>query len=68
MTCRETFHSVEEQRSHFKLDWHRLNVKRAISGLPPLPELECDRVLNSDDISVSASGEYLPINVYNQET
>ena len=56
LTCGETFASLGEQRAHFKLDWHRLNVKRAVGGLPSLPEAACERLLADDASSLSGSG------------
>ena len=32
-TCGQTFSSTAEQRTHFKTDWHRLNVQRKARGL-----------------------------------
>ena len=55
-TCGEKFTSLQEQREHFKLDWHRLNVKRSIKGLPPLAEQACERLLDDDASSLSGSG------------
>jgi hypothetical protein len=55
-TCGEVFTSLQEQREHFKLDWHRLNVKRSVAGLPPLPEQACERLLADDASSLSGSG------------
>ena len=54
--CGEKFANAEEQRRHFKLDWHRLNVKRSLAGLPPLPEQQCEQLLQDDASSVSGSG------------
>ncbi|OQR91227.1 hypothetical protein THRCLA_22482 [Thraustotheca clavata] len=34
--CREEFASYEDQKEHFKLDWHRYNLKRKVVGLPPV--------------------------------
>ncbi|CAK4080411.1 unnamed protein product [Aphanomyces euteiches] len=34
--CREEFASYEQQKEHFKLDWHRYNLKRKVVGLPPV--------------------------------
>lgn len=30
--CRTTFESQSEQRSHYKLDWHRHNLKQSLRG------------------------------------
>ncbi|ETW06298.1 hypothetical protein H310_02589 [Aphanomyces invadans] len=34
--CREEFATYELQKEHFKLDWHRYNLKRKVVGLPPV--------------------------------
>ncbi len=44
------FASVAEQREHFKTDWHRLNVKRALAKQPPLTEAEFDALLDHDEV------------------
>ncbi|CAI5737527.1 unnamed protein product [Hyaloperonospora brassicae] len=36
--CRLTFPSYAEQRDHFRLDWHRYNLKRKVVDLPPVSE------------------------------
>lgn len=59
LTCGEVFFTLEEQRAHFKMDWHRLNVKRALAGLPALPEAACERLLADDASSLSGSGARL---------
>ena len=33
LACSEVFHSREEQVQHYKLDWHRYNLKRKLKGL-----------------------------------
>lgn len=64
-TCTAEFSSLEEQRSHFKSDFHRFNVKRRIIGRGPLNEDEFEEVaqgtfLKDDDISsISGSDEEL---------
>lgn len=44
------FASLAEQREHFKTDWHRLNVKRALAKQPPLGEAEFDALLDHDEV------------------
>eukprot|EP00897_Mesotaenium_endlicherianum_P009008 jgi/Mesen1/8135/ME000437S07227 len=36
--CGESFSSLQEQRGHFKSDWHRLNLKRQLARRAPLSE------------------------------
>ncbi|KDO30833.1 hypothetical protein SPRG_04734 [Saprolegnia parasitica CBS 223.65] len=38
--CREEFPTYELQKEHFKLDWHRYNLKRKVVGLPPVTEAQ----------------------------
>ncbi|OQR88176.1 hypothetical protein ACHHYP_07285 [Achlya hypogyna] len=38
--CREEFATYELQKEHFKLDWHRYNLKRKVVGLPPVTLLQ----------------------------
>ena len=33
LSCSEVLHSREEQVQHYKLDWHRYNLKRKLKGL-----------------------------------
>jgi hypothetical protein len=37
--------SVEEQREHFRLDWHRCNVKRKLEKKSPMSEAEFEKML-----------------------
>ena len=34
--CASSFDSSEEQRTHYKEDWHRYNLKRKVAGLTPV--------------------------------
>jgi len=38
ITCRVGFHSSDLQRSHYKSDWHRYNLKRKVIQLDPVTE------------------------------
>ena len=40
-----TFGSVEEQRGHFKTDWHRYNAKARLQGGNALPAEEWDNMV-----------------------
>jgi len=58
LTCRScgvTFTSVEEQREHFKLDWHRCNVKRKVAKKAPLTETQFEKMMEEAELS-SISG------------
>ncbi|GAB6022356.1 hypothetical protein CHUAL_006476 [Chamberlinius hualienensis] len=36
ISCRVAFQNGEIQRAHYKTDWHRYNLKRKVSELPPV--------------------------------
>lgn len=38
LSCGVQFESREEQVDHYKLDWHKYNVKRKLVGLPCVGE------------------------------
>lgn len=38
ITCHALFKDAEEQRSHYRSDWHRFNLNRKVQDLPPLTE------------------------------
>lgn len=40
--CRADFFGVSEQREHYKLDWHRYNLKQNLLGREPLTEKQFD--------------------------
>lgn len=50
------FGSVAEQRAHFRTDWHRLNLKRRLAGLPSVSEDQFAALADQDELgSLSAS-------------
>ena len=55
------FHSVLEQRTHFKLDLHRYNTKQALKGKAALSEEEWERVVEkleqNEEEEISGSEE-----------
>ncbi|XP_047338646.1 ankyrin repeat and zinc finger domain-containing protein 1-like [Impatiens glandulifera] len=56
-TCKAEFDSLQEQRSHFKSDLHRFNVKLSLSGKDTLKEEEFDDLISDsllDDYDVSS--------------
>jgi len=58
--CRAEFHSSEDQRNHYKEDWHRYNLKLNIEGRPPVTETEFIRLVedmeeDGDNLSISGS-------------
>ncbi|KAJ1982560.1 pre-60S factor rei1 [Dimargaris verticillata] len=36
LACQVAFHSAELQRTHYRSDWHRYNLKRKMAELPPV--------------------------------
>ena len=50
MVCSEIFEDLSEQRQHFKLDWHRYNLKRKLQGLSRIPEDEFNILVESNSL------------------
>jgi hypothetical protein len=44
-TCEITFVNVTEQRQHFRLDWHRYNLKRKSHSQKPVDEEQFDEMM-----------------------
>ncbi|KAJ3107563.1 hypothetical protein HDU97_003868 [Phlyctochytrium planicorne] len=42
ITCNSTFTTIDEQRLHFRSDWHRYNLGRVSGGKPTVTEVEFD--------------------------
>uniref|UniRef100_A0A8C3AJS1 Ankyrin repeat and zinc finger peptidyl tRNA hydrolase 1 n=1 Tax=Cyclopterus lumpus TaxID=8103 RepID=A0A8C3AJS1_CYCLU len=55
--CRCTFVSREEQMEHYKLDWHRFNLRLKISGMPPVTAEEFERKTGAGDMSSISGSE-----------
>lgn len=36
ITCQVLFKTPDLQREHYKLDWHRYNLKRKVANIPPV--------------------------------
>lgn len=43
ITCRVAFPDAEGQRTHYKTDWHRYNLKRKVAEFPPVTVEEFNR-------------------------
>ena len=58
-SCQVKFDSVEEQRLHFKLDWHRYNLKQGLSGKSIISEEAFEKQLlnlgSDEENEISAS-------------
>jgi len=56
VTCGVSFDDGEEQRQHFRCDWHRYNVKMRVIGKAVVREDEFDAMVDEDDVaSISGS-------------
>lgn len=53
--CSITFSDAEERRIHYKLDFHRYNLKRSLSGLAPVTEDKFEELVENASIE-SLSG------------
>ena len=45
LACRVIFDNADAQRTHYKTDWHRYNLKRKIAELPPVTYGEFNRIV-----------------------
>lgn len=53
--CQTTFSDMLEQRAHYKLDWHRYNLKQALIGRATLSADDFSKL--SDDVSSISGSE-----------
>ncbi len=44
LTCCEVFQSREDQVEHYRLDWHRYNLKRKLKGLEPVNQDSFEKI------------------------
>ncbi|XP_052813035.1 cytoplasmic 60S subunit biogenesis factor ZNF622-like isoform X2 [Mya arenaria] len=57
IACRVVFTDGETQRTHYKTDWHRYNLKRKVAELPPVSaENFRQRALNAQQTQAEESG------------
>ncbi|ODV83036.1 hypothetical protein CANARDRAFT_209515 [[Candida] arabinofermentans NRRL YB-2248] len=54
-SCNLAFAEPEDQRNHMKSDWHRYNLKRRVSQLPPINEITFNSKVSQ--LSISNSGD-----------
>ena len=47
LLCSASFSDTFEQRQHFKLDWHRFNLKRKLQNKAPVGEEEFDKMVEN---------------------
>ncbi|KAI9498312.1 C2H2 type zinc-finger-domain-containing protein [Zychaea mexicana] len=43
LACQVAFESAEGQRTHYRSDWHRYNLKRKVADLPPVSKDQFER-------------------------
>ncbi|KAM6955012.1 tRNA endonuclease ANKZF1 isoform 1-T1 [Lycodopsis pacificus] len=55
--CKCPFISREEQMEHYKLDWHRFNLRLKISAMPPVTAEEFERKTGAGDMSSISGSE-----------
>ncbi|XP_014743574.1 PREDICTED: ankyrin repeat and zinc finger domain-containing protein 1 isoform X2 [Sturnus vulgaris] len=71
LTCGQVFGSREEQTEHYRLDWHRFNLKQRLLGHQTLPAEVFEEKIRTGDLSsisgsdsdssdVSSESELLP--------
>ncbi|XP_037705658.1 ankyrin repeat and zinc finger domain-containing protein 1 isoform X2 [Choloepus didactylus] len=56
-TCEQTFQNHQEQREHYKLDWHRFNLKQRLKNRPPLSALDFEKQSSGGDLSSISGSE-----------
>ncbi|XP_057709405.1 ankyrin repeat and zinc finger domain-containing protein 1 isoform X2 [Corythoichthys intestinalis] len=57
LACRCSFINREEQMEHYKLDWHRFNLRLKISGNLPVTTEEFERKTGAGDVSSISGSE-----------
>ncbi|XP_070770260.1 tRNA endonuclease ANKZF1 [Enoplosus armatus] len=55
--CRCPFNNREEQMEHYKLDWHRFNLRQKMSGMLPVTAEEFERKTGAGDMSSISGSE-----------
>ncbi|KAM5229358.1 tRNA endonuclease ANKZF1 isoform 2-T2 [Ctenodactylus gundi] len=55
--CDQTFQNHQEQREHYKLDWHRFNLKQRLKNKPFLSALDFEKCSSTGDLSSISGSE-----------
>eukprot|EP00092_Neocalanus_flemingeri_P017170 GFUD01018567.1.p1 GENE.GFUD01018567.1~~GFUD01018567.1.p1 ORF type:complete len:683 (+),score=220.78 GFUD01018567.1:36-2084(+) len=59
--CQVQFENVDDQRLHYKLDWHRYNLKQSLAGKNAISEDQFDKILEDlekdEDNEISGSDD-----------
>ncbi|XP_012790122.1 ankyrin repeat and zinc finger domain-containing protein 1 [Sorex araneus] len=56
-TCQQAFQNHQEQREHYKLDWHRFNLKQRLKDKPFLSALDFERQSSAGELSSISGSE-----------
>ncbi|XP_055253925.1 ankyrin repeat and zinc finger domain-containing protein 1 isoform X1 [Moschus berezovskii] len=56
-TCDQVFRNHQEQREHYKLDWHRFNLKQRLKDKPLLSALDFEKQSSTGDLSSISGSE-----------
>ncbi|XP_003908030.2 ankyrin repeat and zinc finger domain-containing protein 1 isoform X1 [Papio anubis] len=56
-SCDQTFQNHQEQREHYKLDWHRFNLKQRLKDKPLLSALDFEKQSSAGDLSSISGSE-----------
>ncbi|XP_029698232.1 ankyrin repeat and zinc finger domain-containing protein 1 isoform X1 [Takifugu rubripes] len=57
LACRCTFTNREDQVEHYKLDWHRFNLKQKMLGTSPVTAEEFEKKTGEGDVSSISGSE-----------
>ncbi|XP_038196268.1 ankyrin repeat and zinc finger domain-containing protein 1 isoform X2 [Arvicola amphibius] len=55
--CDQVFQNHQEQREHYKLDWHRFNLKQRLKNKPALSALDFEKQSSTGDLSSISGSE-----------
>ncbi|XP_076406129.1 tRNA endonuclease ANKZF1 isoform X2 [Peromyscus maniculatus bairdii] len=55
--CDQIFQNHQEQREHYKLDWHRFNLKQRLKNKPPLSASDFEKQSSTGDLSSISGSE-----------
>nr|XP_045002832.1 ankyrin repeat and zinc finger domain-containing protein 1 [Jaculus jaculus] len=55
--CDQTFQNHQEQREHYKLDWHRFNLKQRLKNKPVLSAVDFEQQSSTGDLSSISGSE-----------
>ncbi|XP_045150673.1 ankyrin repeat and zinc finger domain-containing protein 1 [Echinops telfairi] len=56
-TCNQTFPNHQEQREHYKLDWHRFNLKQRLRDKPMVSAQDFEKQSSAGDLSSISGSE-----------